>query len=97
MLLVVFLTCFGVIGLVGQQLALSNLGALLPGWIAIPAAAAAALPATGGMARLVGRIMPRDETTAIGIDQLVGLHAEIRVGTATRGSPAKARVRDFHG
>lgn len=85
MLLVVFLACSGVIGLVGQQLALSNLGALLPGWIAIPAAAVAALPATGGMAHLVGRIMPRDETTAIGIDQLIGLHAEILVGTATRG------------
>jgi hypothetical protein len=97
MLLVVFLACFGVIGLVGQQLALSHLGALLPGWVAIPAAGAAALPATGGMARLVGRIMPQDETTAIGIDQLVGLHAEILIGTAAHGSPAKARVRDFHG
>ncbi|KQX20238.1 MULTISPECIES: YqiJ family protein [unclassified Sphingomonas] len=97
MLLVVFLACFGVIGLVGQQLALSHLGTLLPGWVAIPAAGVAALPATGGMARLVGRIMPQDETTAIGIDQLVGLHAEILVGTAAQGSPAKARVRDFHG
>lgn len=97
MLLVVFLACFSVIGLVGQQIALSHFGALLPGWIAIPAAAAAALPATGGTARIVGAIMPRDETTAIGIDQLVGLHAQIVVGTATQGSPAKARVKDFHG
>ncbi|MES2494839.1 MAG: YqiJ family protein [Pseudomonadota bacterium] len=97
MLLVVFLACFGVIGLIAQQLALSNLGALLPAWIAIPAAAVAALPTTGITARLVGRIMPQDETTAIGIDQLIGLHAEILVGTAAPGSPAKARVRDFHG
>jgi hypothetical protein len=97
MLLVVFLACFSVIGLVGQQIALSSFGALLPGWIAIPAAGVAALPATGGMARIIGAIMPRDETTAIGIDQLVGLHAQIVVGTATQGSPAKARVRDFHG
>lgn len=97
MLLVVFLACFGVIGLIAQQLALSNLGALLPAWIAIPAAAVAALPTTGITARVVGRIMPQDETTAIGIDQLIGLHAEILVGTAAPGSPAKARVRDFHG
>lgn len=97
MLLVVFLACFSVIGLVGQQIALSSLGALLPGWIAISGAGAAALPATGGMARIVGAIMPRDETTAIGIDQLIGLHAQILVGTAATGSPAKARVRDFHG
>lgn len=97
MLLVVFLACFSVIGLVGQQIALSMLGTLLPGWIAIPGAGVVALPATGGMARIVGAIMPRDETTAIGIDQLIGLHAEILVGTAAAGSPAKARVRDFHG
>lgn len=97
MLLVVFLACFGLIGLVGQQIALSSFGALLPAWIAIPAAAVIALPATGGAARMLGRVMPRDETTAIGVDQLVGLHAEIVVGTATEGSPAKARVRDFHG
>lgn len=97
MLLVVFLACFSVIGLVGQQIALSAIGTLLPGWIAIPAAGVAALPATGGMARIVGAIMPRDETTAIGIDQLIGLHAHILVGTAAAGSPAKARVRDFHG
>lgn len=97
MLLVVFLACFGVIGLVGQQLALSSLGSLLPIWIAVPAATVAALPTTGGAARLLARVMPRDETTAIDVDQLIGLHAEIIVGTASEGSPAKARVRDFHG
>lgn len=97
MLIVVFLASFGLIGLVGQQAALGFLGTLLPGWMAIPAAGVAALPATGLLARGLGRIMPRDETTAIGIDQLVGLHAHIVVGRATSGSPAKARVRDFHG
>lgn len=97
MLLVVFLASFGLIGLIGQQAMLGLTGALLPGWIAIPAAGVAALPATGVSARLLGRILPRDETTAIGVDQLVGLHAEIIVGTAAQGSPAKAKVRDFHG
>ena len=97
MLIVVFLADFGLIGLIGQQAALNLTGALLPGWIAIPAAGAAALPATGLLARLLGRIIPRDETTAIGIDQLVGLHAEIVVGRAAQGSPAQAKVRDFHG
>ncbi len=97
MLLVVFLAAFGLIGLVGQQTVLNLTGALLPGWIAIPAAGAAALPATGGLARMLAHILPQDETTAIGVDQLVGLHAEIVVGTARPGSPAKAKVRDFHG
>ncbi|WP_157216277.1 YqiJ family protein [Flavisphingomonas formosensis] len=97
MLLVVFLACFGIIGLIGQQLALDHLGRLLPALIAAPAAGVAALPVTGLAARLLARVMPRDETTAIDIGQLVGLHAQITVGRATQGSPAKARVRDFHG
>ena len=97
MLLVVLLACFGVIGLVGQQLAKDVMGALLPAWIAAPAAALVALPATGIAARGLARILPRDETTAIDIEDLVGLRAEIIVGRATRGSPAKARVRDAHG
>lgn len=97
MLLVVFLACFGLIGLVGQQFAFNHLGALLPAWIAVPSAGLAALPLTGALARQLGKVMPRDESTAIDIDRLVGLHAEIVVGTAAQGSPAKARVRDYHG
>lgn len=96
-LLIVFLAAFGLIGLIGQQIVLDSRGALLPALVAVPAAAVAALPATGVLARGLARILPRDETTAIDPGQLVGLHAEIVVGRATQGSPAKARVRDFHG
>ncbi|SNS59870.1 Protein of unknown function [Sphingomonas laterariae] len=97
MLLCVLLACFGLIGLIGQQIALSTVGALLPGWIAAPAAGVAALPVTGLIARGLGRILPQDETTAIDIGELVGLSATIVVGRAAQGSPAKARVRDYHG
>lgn len=97
MLLCVLLACFGLIGLIGQQVALNLTGALLPGWIAAPAAGVAALPATGILARGLGRILPRDETTAIDPGELVGLGATIVVGRASPGSPAKARVRDHHG
>jgi hypothetical protein len=97
MLLVVFLASFGIVGLVGQQFALNHLGHLLPPMIALPAAGLAAIPATSGLSRLLARILPTDETTAINIDQLVGLPAQIVVGRATQGSPAKARVRDRHG
>jgi hypothetical protein len=96
-LLIVFLAAFGLIGLVGQQVARDLAGALLPATIAVPAAAAVALPVTGVLARGLARILPRDETTAIDPGDLVGLHAEIVIGRATQGSPAKARVRDFHG
>ncbi|HEX9964755.1 MAG TPA: YqiJ family protein [Allosphingosinicella sp.] len=91
-LLVVFLALFGLAGLAIQQFA-----GPLSLWIATPAAVAAALPLTGLGARGLARIMPRDETTAVSLDSLVGKKATITIGTARRGSPAQARVVDDHG
>ncbi len=57
----------------------------------------AALPLTGIFARGLNRILPGDETTAVSLDNLLGKRAEIVVGEARRGSPARGRVRDAHG
>ncbi|HEY0111522.1 MAG TPA: YqiJ family protein [Allosphingosinicella sp.] len=92
MLLVVFLAFFGLVGLTLQQLA-----GPLPLWIATPAAAAASLPLTGIGARGLAKIVPQDETTAVSLDSLVGKRGTITIGTARRGSPAQARVKDVHG
>lgn len=97
MLIVVFLALFGALGLIGQSVFASVTGALAPTLLAVPAAALAALPATGFAARGMARILPGDETTAIDVERLVGLHAQITVGRAATGSPARARVIDFHG
>ena len=92
MLLVVLLAWFGIVGLAVQQVT----GPMSP-WLASAGAFAAALPLTGFTARGLARIMPRDETTAVSIDTLVGKRASVTVGVARRGSPAQARVRDVHG
>ena len=92
MLLVVFLAAFGLIGLAVQQ----AVGPFSPA-IASAIAAAVAFPATGIGARGLARIMPRDETTAVSLDTLVGKRGTITIGTARRGSPAQARVKDVHG
>lgn len=97
MLLVLFLALFGVVGLAFQQFMVELTGATLTPWIAGPVAAAAALPLTGLLARPLARILPRDETTAIDVDELVGLRAVIVTGRAAPGSPARARVRDRFG
>ncbi|WP_326524854.1 YqiJ family protein [Sphingomonas sp.] len=97
MLLVVYLAAFGLIGLVGQQLSADLLGTLQPLWLAGPAAAVVALPVTGIAARLLGRVLPRDHTTAIDIEDLIGRGAVIVTGRATPGSPARARAEDRHG
>lgn len=96
-LLSLFLAIFGMIGLSGQHLMLDLTGAMLSPWMAVPAAGAAAMPVTGLAARLLGPLMPRDHSTAISLDLLVGSPARIVTGRATTGSPARARVEDHHG
>lgn len=95
--LVLFLALFGVIGHSGQQLMAVLTGGRLSPWIATPLVALATLPLTGLLARPLARILPHDETTPIPIASLQGLPATITVGRAMRGSPARARVIDFHG
>lgn len=95
--LVLLLASLGLIGLIGQQLAHDIGGQLLPSWIAVPGAAALALPVTGVSARLLAPILPQDHTTAIDVDDLVGSGATILTGRAATGSPARAKVEDWHG
>ena len=95
--LIVLLASFALIGIGMQQLAAAWLGGPLSPWLAAPAALIAALPLTGGGARGLARILPSDETTAIGLGALLGRRAEIVIGEARRGFPARARVRDVHG
>ncbi len=96
-LLVAFLACFGLIGLIGQQLLASMSGRLAPALIAVPSSLAAALPMTAFAARGLARVMPHDETTAIDHEDLVGRSATIEIGVATPGSPARAKVIDHFG
>ncbi len=97
MLLVLFLALFGTIGLAGQQIIESMTGSVLSAWLAAPLALVAALPLTGLLSRPLSRIIPQDETTAVGIGTLVGRFAVIQTGRAQTGSPARAKVTDVHG
>jgi hypothetical protein len=91
------LLAFGSIGLIGQNLIAGLLGApLSAGWAAL-LAGGAALPLNSLAMRPLGAVMPKDETTAIGLDELVRRDAEIQIGTARTGSPARAKVIDVHG
>ena len=92
-----FLTVFALGGLTAQQLLEGLIGYMLP---AVPAGGlmlVAALPVTGLLARPLARIWPSDETTAIDIEALLAKRGRIEVGSASRGNPARAAVRDSHG
>lgn len=91
------LLIFGSLGLIGQAWIANLLGApLSAGWAAL-AAGAAALPLNSLAVRPLAAVMPKDETTAIDLDDLVRRDAEIQIGTARAGSPARAKVIDIHG
>ena len=95
-LLASYLTMFAVIGWIGQWLASAVLG-LLPAVVAAPAAAFAALPPTRWISRIVGRLVPREETYAVSEEQFVGLIARITLGPVETDRPGKAKVADAHG
>lgn len=97
MWLMLLLGMFGVIGLAGQALLAALTGHAWSALLVGPAALVASLPATGIIARPLGHILPRDETTAVDVTVLVGRQAEIVIGTATQGSPARAKVIDHFG
>jgi Protein of unknown function (DUF1449) len=95
--LAALLFVFACVGVIGQSLLTSMLGApLSAGWAAL-AAGGAALPLNSLAMRPLGAVIPKDETTAIDLDDLVRRDAEIQIGTARAGSPARAKVIDMHG
>lgn len=96
-LLVAALASFGLCGLALQQVAVAWTGRLLSAPVAGAAAFLVALPLTGLLGRLLARILPADETSAVSLASLVGRRGEIVLGTATAGCPARARVRDAFG
>ncbi|GAB60018.1 YqiJ family protein [Rheinheimera nanhaiensis] len=97
MLLVIFLLCFGLLGLLLQGVLHSVLGVLAPGWLAVPIVLLLSLPFVRFGGGVLQAIMPRDETSAVTEDSLIGRIAVITLGTARVGYPAEAKVRDQHG
>jgi len=95
--LVFFLTILAAAGVSIQSLAEGLLGAPLDMWLGVAIAAGIALPATGIVARPLARILPRDESSAISVESLVGRRARIAIGRASVGSPARAQVSDHFG
>lgn len=95
--LATLLASFALIGLGIQDLVAGLFGAPLPAAAATGAGLMAALPVNAVLARRIGHVWPHDETTAIPVAGLVGRRARIAVGTATRGSAARAIAHDLHG
>jgi hypothetical protein len=95
--LVIYLLVFAGAGVGIQALAQNLLGAPLDRWVAAAIAGVAGLPVTGVLVRPLAAILPGDESSAVGLDALVGRRAKIVTGRAAAGHPARAEVHDRHG
>ena len=97
MLLVILLTAFGLIGLSLQAMAQAFTGSGLPLALAVLLSGLLSLPVVRVTAGLLNRVMPKDETEAVSAESFIGRTAVITLGSACKGKPAQAKLRDQHG
>lgn len=92
--LVSFLTMFGLSGLIIQSLANSTFGAPLFTSLAVALALVPSIAITRVIANHVALLMPKTETSAMRTRYLGGHRGTITQGTARRGKPAEAKIKD---
>ncbi|MFM2329077.1 MAG: hypothetical protein RLZZ494_1180 [Pseudomonadota bacterium] len=96
-LLLLFLTGYTVFGYSLQLVAQGLWGAYLPAWLAGTLAVPAGLATVRSLGALIAHIIPRDESSAVSDQTLLGRVGVISGGVARRGLAAQARVRDSLG
>ncbi len=97
MLFIVFLTIFGLSGLILQSIVQGVTGKLLAPFITVVPVCFISLPAVRVLGGLMGKYMPKDETYIVSEKTLLGRIATIIAGTAKTGNPTQAKVRDEYG
>ncbi len=96
-LLIVFLTAFGLSGVVIQSLVQAVIGAPLPAFLAVIPALAAAIPVTRISGLTLSKLMPKEQTEAVSQRHFIGKVATIIRGKARKGAPAEAKLTDSFG
>lgn len=97
MLFIIFLTGFGLMGLIVQFTAIQILDKTIPSLIATVPAIMFALPTVRVCGGLLGKYMPKDETYVVSEKSFLGQIATITMGTARDSNPAQAKLKDLHG
>lgn len=95
--LIIFLTVFGLFGLILQSIFEGATGSLLPSYVAVIPILLITIPILRVSQGAVARILPKDETYAVSESTFVGRIATITGGTATSLRAAEARLHDEHG
>ncbi len=95
--LIIFLTTFALTGFIFQALYQLLSAHLLAIWIITPITLVICMPLVRISAAVIAKILPKDETTAIYSEELIGRSATIILGDAKPQSPAQAKVVDQFG
>lgn len=95
--LATFLFTFGIVGLAVQDLQLETIGSALPWPIVAVGCTLVALPIVRAVNALLGRVWPRDESSAVTSDSLIGHEAVVVLGSVSCTTPGQIKVRDQHG
>ncbi len=96
-LMILFLTSFGLSGLCIQSMVKNIVGTMMPATLATIPALIFTIPLVRVFGGLLAKILPKDETDAVSEDSFIGRTASIVLGKAQQGSPAQAKLRDHHG
>lgn len=92
-----FLAYFSIFGLVINWVSLKQLAVTWPWMITVPFAVGLSMVPLRIATRVIARVLPKDFSTAVSVDELVGTQARIITGTATASMSAEAQARDRFG
>lgn len=97
MSLIVFLLEFSLVGFCTQTWGQQLTGNWLNAWLVVPPVFLLTLPLLRVSLAGLGKVMPKDETTAVSDDSFIGRVAVITLGVARVGAAAEAKVKDQYG
>ena len=96
-LAVLFLLGFSLGGYLLQMFARGIAGFFVPAWMAALPALLIGLTTVRALGALIAHIVPRDESSAVSDQTLIGRAGVVTTGTARAGYAAQVRVRDAYG
>ena len=94
--LIIFLTFFGLTGLIFNATSQVAWSSLLPRVLSVPLAIIIALPLTARFGLRLAQLLPKDESSALSAADFIGVTATITAGKAQRNNPAEAKFIDQH-
>lgn len=92
--LVLAMTCFVIAGYSLNFLFISLLGQPLVQWMSVPLAIVGAALGCRFLGTPLADMLPKNESSALSIDELSGCVATITLGRAVKGNPSEALVKD---